>query len=87
MDIQIKKINYLESEIVVELFDKYRIFYKQTSDIELAKTYIEERLKQNEAQIYVAFVKGNAKPIAFTLLYPKFSSISAKKIGTLEIYM
>ena len=88
MDIQIKKINSLESEIVIELFDKYRIFYKQPSDIELAKTYIKERLEQNEAQIYVAFVKGNSKPIAFTLLYPKFSSVSAKKnwhIGDLYV--
>jgi ribosomal protein S18 acetylase RimI-like enzyme len=88
MDIQIKKINSLESEIVIELFDKYRMFYKQPSDIELAKTYIKERLEQNEAQIYVAFVKDNSKPIAFTLLYPKFSSVSAKKnwhIGDLYV--
>ncbi len=88
MDIEIKKINSLESEIVIELFDKYRLFYKQPSDIELAKTYIKERLEQNEAQIYVAFVKENSKPIGFTLLYPKFSSVSAKKnwhIGDLYV--
>ncbi|MGX7666662.1 GNAT family N-acetyltransferase [Flavobacterium pedocola] len=88
MDIEIKKINSSENEIVIELFDKYRIFYKQPSDIELAKTYIKERLEQNEAQIYVAYVKENPKPIGFTLLYPKFSSVSAKKnwhIGDLYV--
>jgi ribosomal protein S18 acetylase RimI-like enzyme len=88
MDIEIKKINSSENEIVSELFNKYRIFYKQPSDIELAKTYIKERLEQNEAQIYVAFAKENPKPIGFTLLYPKFSSVSAKKnwhIGDLYV--
>ncbi|MFV8357348.1 GNAT family N-acetyltransferase [Flavobacterium sp. XS1P32] len=88
MDIEIKKINSLESEIVIELFDKYRIFYKQPSDIELAKTFIKERLEQNEAQIYIAFVNENPKPIGFTLLYPKFSSVSARKnwhIGDLYV--
>ncbi|WP_211196209.1 N-acetyltransferase [Flavobacterium sp. H122] len=90
MDIEIKKINSTESEIVTELFDKYRIFYKQPSDIELANIYIKERLEQNEAQIYVAFIKENLKPIGFTLLYPKFSSVSAKKnwhIGDLYVEM
>lgn len=78
MDIEIKKINPSENEIVTELFNKYQIFYKQ-SNIELAKTYTKERLEKNEAQIYGAFKKENPKPIGFTLLYPKPSFVSATK--------
>lgn len=78
MDIEIKKINSSENEIITELFNKYRIFYKQ-SNIELAKTYTKERLEKNEAQIYAAFKKENLKPIGFTLLYPKRSFVSTKK--------
>jgi ribosomal protein S18 acetylase RimI-like enzyme len=78
MDIEIKKINPSENEIVTELFNNYRIFYKQ-SNIELAKTYTKERLEKNEAQIYAAFRKENPKPIGFTLLYPKPSFVSPKK--------
>ena len=88
MDIEIKKIKSSENDIVIELFDKYRMFYKQSSDIELARKYIKDRLEQNEAQVYVAFEKENSKPIGFTLLYPKFSSVSATKnwhIGDLYV--
>lgn len=78
MDIEIKKIDPSENEIVSELFEKYRMFYKQ-SNIELAKTYTKERLEKNEAQIYGAFGNENPKPVGFTLLYPKPSFVSPKK--------
>jgi ribosomal protein S18 acetylase RimI-like enzyme len=75
---EIKRINHTESNLVTELFNKYRIFYKQPSDIELAKNFVEARLNNNEAVIFVAF--NNAIPVGFTLLYPKFSSKNAIKI-------
>jgi hypothetical protein len=55
MSIGIRKINKDEYELVADMFNKYRIFYKQTSDIELAKEYLKERLTNNEAPIFVAY--------------------------------
>ena len=74
---EIKKINSSEVDLVTELFDKYRVFYKQASDMELAHNFIRERLDKNESIIFVAIVQNNGKriPIGFTQLYPKYSSV------------
>ena len=70
---EIKKVEKSESELIVALFDKYRVFYKQKTDLPLAKKYIQTRLDNNESIIFVA-IMGD-KPIGFTQLYPKYSSV------------
>ncbi|MGE6415595.1 GNAT family N-acetyltransferase [Planococcus kocurii] len=64
-------------EGVSNLFNSYRMFYENPSDLEGAKKYIKERLKNEESVIFV--VKNNQKYVGFTQLYPVFSSISMKK--------
>jgi len=78
---EIKRINSPEINLVIDLFDKYRIFYKQQSDIILANDFIRMRLDNNESVIFVALISDNDKllPIGFTQLYPKFSSVRAVK--------
>lgn len=80
------RISNSESAIVIDLFNKYRMFYKQDSNIELCKQFIESRLKNNESVIFVAISKLNNKtiPVGFTQLYPKFSSGKAIKIWVLN---
>lgn len=73
----IKRINLSEANLVVGLFDKYRVFYKKDSDIGLAERFIKTRLGNNESEIFVA-LEGD-QPIGFTQLYPKYSSVSAVK--------
>lgn len=73
----IRKINLKEVDLVVDLFNKYRIFYEQKSDITVAKNYLYDRLENSECVIFIAILAET--PIAFTLLYPKFSSVSAKR--------
>lgn len=88
MSIEIRKIDKGECELVADMFNKYRIFYKQPSDMELAKEYLKERLENNEAQIFIAFRKGSSELLGFTLLYARFSSVSAIKnwhIGDLYV--
>jgi ribosomal protein S18 acetylase RimI-like enzyme len=74
---EIKKIQPEEWQLVVNLFDQYRVFYKKESDLALAGQFIRERLDNNESVIYVA-VDGE-KPVGFTQLYPKYSSARAVK--------
>lgn len=47
-----KIINNTQGDLVFELFDHYRIFYKQQSDIELAKRFIQTRLDKNESVFF-----------------------------------
>jgi len=77
MTMEIKRIGLTEADLVFGLFDKYRQFYEQPSDMILAETFINQRLSNNESVIFVAV--ENDVPVAFTQLYPKYSSVRANK--------
>jgi ribosomal protein S18 acetylase RimI-like enzyme len=86
MPAEIRRIESSESDLVIDLFNNYRIFYKQPSNIELAKSFIQARLDRNESVIFVATIKDKTfeVPVGFTQLYPKFSSARAIKIWVLN---
>jgi ribosomal protein S18 acetylase RimI-like enzyme len=67
---------------VSNLFNLYRMFYQQESDLNGAKTYIKERLESEESVIFV--VKDKQNYVGFTQLYPTFSSISMKRAWILN---
>lgn len=67
---------------VAKLFDLYRVFYHQDSDLDGAKSYIKERIERKESVIIV--VKDNQNYVGFTQLYPTFSSISMKRAWILN---
>ncbi len=64
-------------EILGELFDGYRQFYQQASDIDAGKAFLRERLQRQQSVIFLA--KNDAgEGLGFTQLYPTFSSISMR---------
>lgn len=74
---------------LTKLFNQYRQFYNQSSQLEQAERFISERLKKHDSTIFVAEaggVKNNDLPqiIGFCQLYPCFSSISMKKAWILN---
>lgn len=71
--IEIKRIDENEANLVVGLFNQYRIFYGKFSDLGMAKAFIDARLENNESVIFVALDEN--KPVGFTQLYPKYSSV------------
>ncbi|MFN6472783.1 MAG: GNAT family N-acetyltransferase [Nostoc sp. SerVER01] len=80
MEVFLANINHLESLSI--LFDRYRVFYNQTSDIEAAKEFIQERFKNNDSVVFAA--NDNGEIIGFTQLYPSFSSVSIKRVWILN---
>lgn len=72
--IEIKQAELSDLQQLVLLFDGYRVFYKQASNIKGAKMFISERLQKNDSIIYIAFIENKA--VGFTQLYPLFSSVS-----------
>jgi len=68
------RIDKTQGYLVFDLFDKYRVFYRQQSDIALAKKFIQERLDNDESVIFVSLDTNLNRPIGFTQLYPKYSS-------------
>lgn len=71
-----------ELEALVPLFDAYRVFYAQPSDPELARSFLRERLSQNDTVIFLAVREGRA--VGFTQLFPSFSSVSARRLWILN---
>ena len=82
--IEIIKINNTQAHLVYELFNQYRIFYKQQPDVESAKKFIDARVNNNESVIFVALDDNKSKPVGFTQLYPNYSSVRAIKNWTLN---
>ena len=83
---KIYKATPADANIIAPVFDLYRIFYKQKSNIEEASLYIKARLEANESVIF--FIKDKERCIGFTQLYPTFDSVNLrKKIVLYDLYI
>jgi ribosomal protein S18 acetylase RimI-like enzyme len=80
MEVFLANINHLESISV--LFDRYRVFYNQPSNIEAAKKFLKERFNNKESVVFAA--NDNGELVGFTQLYPSFSSVSMKRVWILN---
>jgi len=69
-------------DVIAPLFDAYRVFYKQASNLDAAKAFLHERLKNKESVIYLAI--KDSKAVGFTQLYPLFSSVSMERMFILN---
>jgi GNAT superfamily N-acetyltransferase len=63
---------------LIPLFDGYRVFYKQKSDPEAARNFLEERFAKNDSVIFLC-LDASEKGLGFTQLYPSFSSVSLQR--------
>jgi ribosomal protein S18 acetylase RimI-like enzyme len=80
MEVMLAHIEYLEQ--VSKLFDQYRTFYKQASDLEAARAFMRERFQKHDSTILVACEHDLI--VGFTQLYPSFSSVSMKRTWILN---
>lgn len=69
-------------EALAQLFDNYRVFYEQDSDIKAAENFLKERLSKDESIIFAAELNGEL--VGFTQLYTSFSSVSMLPIYILN---
>jgi len=63
---------------LITLFNEYRVFYKQSSNLEAAQTFLKERFLKNDSVIFIA-LNTNDEGIGFTQLYPSYSSVSMQR--------
>jgi len=83
MSLTIKQATIQDIELIAPLFDAYRQFYGKTSDIELARSFLSDRLNNKESIIFFAVNIENTA-LGFTQLYPSFSSTRAARIYILN---
>jgi ribosomal protein S18 acetylase RimI-like enzyme len=80
--INIRQASIDDINQLAQLFDLYRQFYEQTPNLTLAKTFIAERITQQQSVIFVAENTDN-NLVGFCQIYPSFCSVAAAKIGVL----
>ena len=67
---------------LTDLFDLYRVYYYQPSDIAAAKKFLLQRMENEESVIFVAV--NEQALVGFSQLYPIFSSVSLQRTWLLN---
>ncbi len=85
--IEIVRAELADLPVLAPLFDGYRQFYKQASDLTGAEHFLRERLEEQSSVIFVAWQKNEDSPpqaSGFMQLYPSFSSTSMQRLWILN---
>lgn len=72
--LDIKRVTEADIPDVAPLFDAYRVFYGQETDIGSAIEFLRHRVLNKESVIFLALLENRA--VGFTQLYTTFSSVS-----------
>ena len=83
MEVTIRQATTDDIEEIAKLFDAYRVFFEQGSDLSLAQEFLGDRLNNSESVIFCAYT-SDERCVGFAQLYPSFSSVSAKRIWILN---
>ncbi|MGH8128489.1 MAG: GNAT family N-acetyltransferase [Gammaproteobacteria bacterium] len=80
--VSVARAGLADLDALASLFDAYRQFYREPSDIAGALAFLGERLKNDESVIFLAYL--DEKPAGFTQLYPVFTSVGMGRIWLLN---
>lgn len=79
---EIRALETQDHEPLAHLFDQYRVFYRQETDVDAARAFVGQRLSRGDAAIFGAFV--NDELVGFTQLYPSYTSVGLGRIWILN---
>ncbi len=72
--VKIVRATLQDVEHITPLFDQYRVFYGQESDMNRARKFLKKLFSKKESILFLAF--ENEKAVGFTQLYKTFSSVT-----------
>ncbi|MCE2687884.1 MAG: GNAT family N-acetyltransferase [Rickettsiales bacterium] len=81
-ELQIIKADLEKINLASLIFNDYRIFYNQESNIKDCYDFLLDRTINDESLIYLGLIENN--PVAFMQIYQSFSSVGLKKIYILN---
>ena len=87
---RVRRASTADVDRIAPLFDAYRVFYGQRSDVEAARAFLADRFERNESVVLVGVVSGSGsrsqqeEVAGFAQLYPSFSSVSMGPIVILN---
>jgi GNAT superfamily N-acetyltransferase len=82
MTVAIRHATESDLDAVAPLFDAYRQFYRQPSDIRRARDWLCERMQRGESMLLVA--ERDMAAVGFTQLYRMFSSVRTARLWILN---
>lgn len=81
-DIQVRQAVLADLDALAGLFDGYRQFYGQPSDLPAARDFLLRRFEHGESILFIAHT--DLEVLGFVQLYPMFSSVSLARIFVLN---
>jgi GNAT superfamily N-acetyltransferase len=82
MNVAVRRATADDLDAVAQLFDAYRQFYGQPSDVPRAHAWLFDRLQSGESVVLMADRDG--RPSGFVQLYPMFSSVRTARLWILN---
>jgi len=82
MTVSIRRAGADDLDTLAALFDAYRQFYDQRSNVSGARAFLSERLALDESVLLLAEDEGRA--VGFVQLYPLFSSVRMGRVWVLN---
>ena len=77
VDFEITRATEADAATIAPLFDAYRQFYQRPGDLERAHSFLADRIAKQESVVFFCHPRNaRTTPVAFTQLYPMFSSLS-----------
>ena len=83
--IWIKQAEVEDVPALAPLFNQYRMFYGQSSDLEGAAAFLKDRISHKESIVFIAYASPeDGTGLGFVQLYPSFSSVSMQRLWILN---
>jgi ribosomal protein S18 acetylase RimI-like enzyme len=79
---KIKRAEIADLDSLALLFKEYRIFYSYESDINAARSFLQERIQNNDSVLFISTLGESYT--GFVHLYPLFSSTRMKRLWLLN---
>jgi len=80
--ISVRQAALADLDALATLFDQYRQFQGQRSDVGAARSFIRDRFDHGESVVFICH--DGARPVGFAQLYPSFSSVSMSRVFVLN---
>lgn len=78
MSITVRQATIHDLDLVAPLFDAYRVFYGQATDLERATRFLRERFQQHDSVVIFA-LNADGEGAGFVQLYPMYSSVRTSR--------